>query len=186
MLTWIYIYKRRREFTSIVAYFMSEHAVRQIWLKYLWIRRQGHSPLSGVARRLLQQNLPSWRALCATASCAEVHRRSFSHRDIVISSGRSTGNAIGNCPLEGQCQLLDQPPPRPPARGGRVSLNPSQHDSLALLLTYPYLFTYYFHCLSTHANYHYWNAIWNLFLVTSRISMSSELHALSSFMRPYS
>ena len=108
---------------------MSEHAVRQIWLKYLWIRRQGHSPLSGVARRLLQQNLPSWRALCATASCAEVHRRSFSHRDIVISSGRSTGNAIGNCPLEGQCQLLDQPPPRPPARGGRVSLNPNQHDS---------------------------------------------------------
>ena len=41
-------------------------AVRHIRLKYLWIRRQGHSPLSGVARSLLQQNLLSCRALCAT------------------------------------------------------------------------------------------------------------------------
>ena len=111
-------------------------AVQQMWLKYLWIRRQGHSPPSGVAHRLLQQNLPSCWALCTTtdalpcilhvqggalytASSAEVHRRSFSHRSVKVV----------------------------------------------------------YRIVRSSARIHRWtgNAIWNLFLVTSRISMSMEL-----------
>ena len=97
-----------RASSSPTARLSTPTAVRQIWLEYIWVRRQGYSPLSDVARRLLQQKLMLCRALrsttmmhhpvyCMCSGCIvycilcrlffnlfEVHRRSFSHRTVKV------------------------------------------------------------------------------------------------------